>query len=129
LSQQASWEYDLAMCDLEAGSPDEAAVHFTKALTLAPDLAVRPIAAYYLGKMGKPVPPPIKRDGATVKPADSAPDLSLGAGIVGQGRTGQPLPPPDSAQALKPSPQPTAPKDAAKTAAPATPSAKGAEPK
>jgi tetratricopeptide (TPR) repeat protein len=61
LSQQASWEYDLAMCDLEAGLPDEAATHFTKALNLAPDIAVRPIAAYYLEKMSKPVPAPSRR--------------------------------------------------------------------
>jgi tetratricopeptide (TPR) repeat protein len=61
LSQQASWEYDLAICKLEGGLPEEAAEHFTKALTLAPDLAMRPIAAYYLEKLGKPVPPPPKR--------------------------------------------------------------------
>jgi tetratricopeptide (TPR) repeat protein len=64
LTQQASWEYDLAMCKLEGGQPEDAAEHFTKALTLAPDLVVRPIAAYYLDKIGKPVPPPSKRPGA-----------------------------------------------------------------
>ena len=58
LSQQGSWQYDLGLCKLEGGLPEEAAEHFTKALTLAPDLAVRPIAAYYLEKLGKPVPPP-----------------------------------------------------------------------
>ena len=42
LHQQASWEHDLAMVDLEAGTPDEAAVHFTKALTLAPILSCAP---------------------------------------------------------------------------------------
>jgi len=61
LNQQASWEYDLGLCKLEGGLPEEAAEHFTKALTLAPDLALRPIAAYYLEKLGKPVPPPTKR--------------------------------------------------------------------
>jgi tetratricopeptide (TPR) repeat protein len=65
LTQQASWEYDLAMCKLEGGVPEEAAEHFTKALTLAPDLVVRPIAAYYLEKIGKPVPPPSKSPGGT----------------------------------------------------------------
>jgi tetratricopeptide (TPR) repeat protein len=60
LSQQAAWLYDLGMCQLEAGLPAEAADSLTKALTLAPGLGVRPIAAYYLEKMGKPVPPPMK---------------------------------------------------------------------
>ena len=61
LSQQAMWEFDLAMCQLEGGLPDAAAEHFTKALTLDPDLPTRPIAEYYLQKIGKPVPP--KRTG------------------------------------------------------------------
>jgi tetratricopeptide (TPR) repeat protein len=61
LSQQGSWQYDLGLCKLEGGLPEEAAEHFTKALTMAPDLAVRPVAAYYLEKLGKPVPPPTKR--------------------------------------------------------------------
>ncbi|MFI5457284.1 MAG: hypothetical protein ACHRXM_17700 [Isosphaerales bacterium] len=72
LTQQASWEYDLAMCQLEAGTPDEAAVHFTQALTLAPDLHVRAIAEYYLKKIGKPVPPLPKRELGTAKP-DASP--------------------------------------------------------
>jgi len=69
ISLQASWEYDVAMCQLEAGSPDDAADHFTKALTLLPELPVRPIAVYYLEKMGKPVPPPPK---STTRSAGSA---------------------------------------------------------
>ncbi len=76
LSQQGSWQYDLGLCKLEGGLPEEAADHFTKALTLAPDLAVRPIAAYYLEKLGKPVPqPPPKRpatqDAAKTKDAST----------------------------------------------------------
>ena len=83
LTQQGSWEYDLAMCDLEAGLPDEAAVHFTKALTLAPDLAVRPIATYYLEKMAKPVPAAAKTAaaGGTVPKAgatDAKTDIASG---------------------------------------------------
>jgi tetratricopeptide (TPR) repeat protein len=70
LNQQATWEYDLAICQLEAGLPEEAAKHFTQALTLQPNLAVRPIAAYYLERMGKPVPPPSRSDpaGKPVRP-------------------------------------------------------------
>jgi tetratricopeptide (TPR) repeat protein len=67
LEQQASWEFDLAMCELEGGRPDEAAKHFTTALTLHPDLAMRPIAAYYLEQLGKPVPPG-RRAGGQSKP-------------------------------------------------------------
>ena len=55
---QASWQYDLGICELEAGRPDRAAAALTEALTLAPDLPLRPVAAYYLEKLGKPVPPP-----------------------------------------------------------------------
>ncbi len=57
VEQQASWEFDLAMCLLEGGEPAEAADHFTKSLNLEPNLVMRPIAAYYLEKLGKPVPP------------------------------------------------------------------------
>ncbi len=67
LGQQASWEYDAAMCLLESGLPDQAATHFTSALKLFPDLPVRAIAAYYLEKMGKPVPPPTKKPAANAK--------------------------------------------------------------
>ncbi len=75
IGQQASWEFDLAMCQLESGVPLEAAEHFTKALTIYPDLPVRAIAAYYLEKMGKPVPPPSKAKtpvAATTSPAAAA---------------------------------------------------------
>ncbi len=57
VEQQAVWEFDVAICYLEGGQPTDAADHFTKALTLEPDLTLRPIAAYYLEKLGKPVPP------------------------------------------------------------------------
>ena len=56
VSRQAHLEYDLALCLLESGSPDRAAEYFTRALKLVPELAVRPIIAYYLEKLGKPVP-------------------------------------------------------------------------
>jgi tetratricopeptide (TPR) repeat protein len=53
---QASWEFDAGLCRLEAGTPELAAEHFTKALTLAPRIGLRPVIAYYLEKLGKPVP-------------------------------------------------------------------------
>jgi tetratricopeptide (TPR) repeat protein len=65
LNQQGAWEYSLALCQLEAGLPDLAATNFLKALELQPELNVRPIAVYYLEKMGKTVPPlPPKKPGA-----------------------------------------------------------------
>jgi tetratricopeptide (TPR) repeat protein len=54
----ASWLYDLGLCELEGGRPDRAAAALAQALTLVPDFALRPVAAYYLEKLGKPVPPP-----------------------------------------------------------------------
>ena len=81
LNQQASWEFDLAMCDLEAGLPEDAAAHFTKALTLAPDLAIRPIAAYYLEKMSKPVPAS-KNTVAKTAVAGSGDKLGLSPGAL-----------------------------------------------
>jgi tetratricopeptide (TPR) repeat protein len=62
LATQANWEYDLAVSRLESGQSAMAADQFTMALTLAPNLNTRPIAAYYLGKLGKPVPPPRTTD-------------------------------------------------------------------
>src|SRR5262249_56228573 len=76
LGQQALWEYDAGMCRLEAGSPDLAAEHLTKALTLAPKMTIRPVIAYYLEKLGKPVPPASPADAAStaqVAPADREP--------------------------------------------------------
>ncbi|AMV39183.1 tetratricopeptide repeat protein [Planctomyces sp. SH-PL62] len=57
LGREADWEFDLAQCLLESGEPERAAEHYTKALELTPESAVRPLIAYYLEKIGKPVPP------------------------------------------------------------------------
>ena len=73
LRQQATWLYDLGMCQLEAGMPRGAAESLSKSLTLAPDIGIRPIAAYYLEKMGKPVPPPSKLRAFRLPPP-AAPD-------------------------------------------------------
>ena len=56
---QAEWEFELAMAALEGGlASDFTAEHFQTALKLEPNLATRPVIAYYLEKLGKPVPPP-----------------------------------------------------------------------
>ncbi len=68
---QAEWEFELALVALEGGlSADLAAEHFQNALKLEPNLVVRPVIAYYLEKLGKPVPPP---RATTPKPAEPAP--------------------------------------------------------
>ena len=74
---QAEWEFELALMILEAGLPPEmAAEHFQTSLKLEPNLAVRPVIAYYLEKLGKPIPP-LKT--TTPKPAEpsTAPTLPL----------------------------------------------------
>ena len=77
LSSQASWQYDLGLCMLEGGRPKEAGEQFTSALTLTPSLTVRPIIAYYLERLGLPVPPRLKAEdqpeGSKAKPATSEP--------------------------------------------------------
>jgi tetratricopeptide (TPR) repeat protein len=77
LRQQASWAYELALCQLEAGLPDDAAESFTKALTLSPEIAVRPIAAYYLERLGKPVPPRAKGNQPAAAPADTSAEKAV----------------------------------------------------
>lgn len=69
VDRQADWEFQIAMAGLEGGLPvDLVADHFQTALKLEPSLTVRPVIAYYLEKLGKPVPPP-KGPGASAAPA------------------------------------------------------------
>ena len=74
---QAAWEFDDGMCRLEQGMPELAAEHLTKALTLAPKLPLRPVIAYYLEKLGQPVPPeepvvpPAKPAASSEKPKEA----------------------------------------------------------
>ena len=58
LATEASWEFELGLILLESGHPQASAAAFTRALTLGPALAARPVAAYDLEQMGQPVPPP-----------------------------------------------------------------------
>lgn len=53
----AMWEFEVGLASLEAGRPvEETAEHFTNALKLMPNMLVRPVIAYYLKKLGRPVP-------------------------------------------------------------------------
>ncbi|HEY2154797.1 MAG TPA: hypothetical protein VGH33_04160, partial [Isosphaeraceae bacterium] len=73
ISRQAVWEFEAGMASLEAGHPvDETASHLTNALKLAPRLTVRPVIAYYLKKLGRPVPE-LPADAAKVEPAKTEP--------------------------------------------------------
>jgi tetratricopeptide (TPR) repeat protein len=123
LGKQATWEFDLAMCQLEGGMPDAAAEHFTKALTLEPDLSVRPIAAYYLQKIGKPVPPKRSdsKPGKPGEPVGTSPALTTPIpGPATPTNPGVPAPKPADSQPK------AAPAEPAKT--PASPQEKPAEP-
>lgn len=57
IAQQATWQFESGLARLEGGTPELASDHFTRALVLMPDLNLRPLIAYYLEKLGKPVPP------------------------------------------------------------------------
>ncbi len=74
IREQAEWEFEAGLCRLEGGSPALAADHFTSALTLNPKINTRPIMAYYLEKLGAPVPPlPDESADDSKKPADDKP--------------------------------------------------------
>jgi tetratricopeptide (TPR) repeat protein len=75
IGNESAWENDLGMALLEGGiNPDQAAVHLTNSLTLQPNNPNRAVIAYYLEKLGKPVPP-LKPDDATT-PATTTPDAA-----------------------------------------------------
>ena len=48
VGNQASWEFEVGLCCLEAGQPKEAGQHFTRVLELTPNITARPLAVYYL---------------------------------------------------------------------------------
>ncbi len=58
VSSQAEWEAELGLCLLEAGVPGPAGEHMETSLKLKPDLGLRPLLAYYLEHLGRPIPPP-----------------------------------------------------------------------
>jgi tetratricopeptide (TPR) repeat protein len=97
LTRQGYWEFELALCLLESGAPDRAAEYFTKALQLVPDITPRPLIAYYLGKMGRPVPELPPQAVATIQPKSTAVDQLLRSNVAAPTRrapvnaaTGQP---------------------------------------
>ena len=62
--RQATLEFRLAMLQLEAGEPKEAARHFKQALEVRDDIPYRPVIAFYLeritGEKLEPLPEPAK---------------------------------------------------------------------
>ena len=81
LTRQGYWEFELGLCLLESGNPERAAEHFTKALEIVPDIATRPLIAYYLGKMGRPVPAAPAKAAGTAAPVPKPLDQLLGSGV------------------------------------------------
>ena len=127
LNKQAGWAFDLAMCELEAGLPIAASEHFTDALTLEPEISVRPIADYYLRKTGKPVPDAARSDKAAAKatPVVDKTGASLPAATTNPARGGVSAPP-ASPETTKPSSTPpSVSAEKAKTTAPERAGAKG----
>lgn len=86
LNRQAIWEFELGQCYLESGSPDRAAECFTRALKLVPDINLRPVIAFYLEKMGQPVP---------ALPDAGAAEASPPAPAAGAAAATAPAPPPE----------------------------------
>ncbi|MBX6313188.1 MAG: hypothetical protein IRY99_09780, partial [Isosphaeraceae bacterium] len=72
VSLEASWEADLGFCLLESGHPQAAGEHFTRALTLVPQLSIRPLLAYYLQRLGRPVPEAPEAPAPPVAPSSSS---------------------------------------------------------
>ena len=73
IATQATWEFEAGICRLEGGKPKLAAQHFTTALKLVPNMALRPVMAYYLEKLGEPVPPlPSSTKSEPAKPAPAS---------------------------------------------------------
>jgi tetratricopeptide (TPR) repeat protein len=91
ITQQAVWEYETGLARLEAGTPSMAAEHFSKALELAPKLVYRPVIAYYLEKLGKPVP--AEPEASTEPPA--APAASPLPSLIVPPGVSPPVAPPD----------------------------------
>ncbi|MFO0892494.1 MAG: tetratricopeptide repeat protein [Isosphaeraceae bacterium] len=123
VSRQAFWNYELGMALLESGEPERAAEAFAQALKLQPDLPARPIIAYYLERMGRPVaePPKSTESGAAAAPLSPAQELLGGTPPAVVGAPSAPAPPAGNApapaaDALKPkdAPAPTAGAEAKK---------------
>jgi tetratricopeptide (TPR) repeat protein len=110
VSRQALWEFDLAQSLLESGTPERAAEHFTQALNLSPDHTLRPLIAYYLEKLGKPVPALPSDLEATPARTPSALDQLLPASVPTPSRPATTVKPP-STEASKATSEPTRPAD------------------
>ena len=74
VATEASWESELGLLLLEAGDPRGAGDELTQALTLNPDLSLRPLAAYLLEQIGVPVPPPRSPTPDPSAPAGALPE-------------------------------------------------------
>jgi tetratricopeptide (TPR) repeat protein len=134
VNRQSALEFELGQCLLEAGSPDEAATHFSQSLKLVPDLPFRPIMAYYLGKMGKPVPELSKKEEPAPSKPGAAPAQSPApptppAGAKPSGTAAPATAGPATSGSSKPAGAPSAADQTKRSSAPAPPKTDAAKKK
>jgi tetratricopeptide (TPR) repeat protein len=107
---QATWLIHLGLIQLEAGDPEGAAASFTNALELDPANSTRPLLAYYLDRLGKPVPPIPQESDSVAEPLASAAPSSASPSA----NPAQP-PQPDSSPEPAKSEEPVKPNEPAKS--------------
>ena len=90
VNRQALWEYEVGLCMLESGSLEGAGDTLAHTLKLVPDIAFRPIIAYYLQKLNKPVP---ELPSKTTKPPGSAAPLATAPASTPKPATTEPAKP------------------------------------
>ncbi|QEH33271.1 hypothetical protein OJF2_17720 [Aquisphaera giovannonii] len=73
LGRQSLWDFELGQCLLESGAPDRAAESYTRSLTVEPASPYRPLMAYYLEQMGRPVPAATKATTTPAAPGSQSP--------------------------------------------------------
>jgi tetratricopeptide (TPR) repeat protein len=76
IETEASWEFELALCLLESGNPDEAGKRFLRALEFNPRISVRPLIEDYLSKskLNVPIPESLAIDAKPADPEAAKPD-------------------------------------------------------
>jgi tetratricopeptide (TPR) repeat protein len=76
IESESTWEFELALCLLEAGDPDLAGQRFLRCLKFNPKIVVRPLIEYYLEKLKLPIPP-LSTDGGPKPEAQPEPKAEV----------------------------------------------------
>ena len=119
LQQQADWEYLLGVTLLEGGFPAEAGEPLRASLELVPRLTARPIAAFYLEKLGLEVPPIPVEDAE--EEADTPASAEVEAEPAPSTETGADAADPATPEAETPAPEASAPDEPSTTEPASTP--------